>query len=224
MVDLICGHCRAPFQRDGGIARKRKVSITFCSRDCHTAWKRSKMIRKCAVCRAPLFSNKKDCCSRKCKHIFARKNAFGVCLHCKIRFPSFPSTLKNGRKFCSVKCYRDYSVGENSPHWKGGKCLAHGNFWNHIRILVYERDKCCRGCDAITSPGGRRLDVHHIDPRRNYENQNDANIITNLVALCAPCHTRLEMRIKHGSVQLLPTRLKVLALAQESIARHPVAS
>ena len=105
-------------------------------------------------------------------------------------------------------------IGEKSSHWRGGKCLRHGRFWQIIRNKVYERDKACQCCEAEKSPSGRNLDIHHIKARRYYEDQDEANIIDNLIALCAPCHSRLEMAITHKHVESLPIFLKDLALRQ----------
>ncbi len=152
-------------------------------------------------------------CSAKCANTNRIKpHIFLICINCKQTFEAFPSQVN--RKYCSRNCSNEYMMGKNSPHWRGGACLQHGRYWERIKQAVYDRDKVCRNCGAKRSPSGRRLAIHHIDPRRNYVNQDEANIIENLVALCAVCHGKLEMAITHSHVQLLPKHLKALTLVQ----------
>ena len=209
---LTCSHCGKQFERTASRIAARQTAESFCSYGCHISWRRDRRIpRPCEVCGKTLPGWQKHYCSKPCADLSQRKYETATCQHCERVFETFPSATAKGRKYCSVTCSRAAMTGPMSAHWRGGVCDQKGRFWERIRARVLERDKTCLGCDAERSPNGRRLDVHHIDPRRNYQDVDDANIMGNLVALCAVCHGRIEMTVKYGPAQSLPTRLRVLA-------------
>ena len=216
-VTLTCAYCGASFSRPHARTRKN-VTRVFCSANCHRAWRKAQMpFISCAYCGKPFYQKNPAIlhCSAKCANDSRVKpHATLVCANCGTSFDAFPSQEKKGRKYCSRKCAVAHMAGPNGAHWRGGKCLQHGRYWERIRELVYERDKVCQGCGAERSPNGRRLDVHHLDPRRDYADQDEANVLSNLVALCAPCHSRLEMAITHNHVAALPIRLQALVSSQ----------
>jgi 5-methylcytosine-specific restriction endonuclease McrA len=80
--------------------------------------------------------------------------------------------------------------------------------WHLVRQQVIDRDKACRLCGAGKSPSGRSLDVHHRDARRNFLMVDVANDLSNLIALCAPCHGSVEAKITHGRTADLPKWLR----------------
>jgi hypothetical protein len=207
-----CANCGKPFERQ---PNRQSAETVFCSRDCHADY-RAKAARTadCPVCGVTFKHPNNTYCSTACKDVAARKGAVVACDQCGTLFASFPSAIVKGRRFCTRECTVTYMTGKNSPHWRGGKCQSHGRYWAYIRGLVLSRDKVCQNCGAAHSPSGRTLDVHHIDPRRNYDNQDEANILSNLVALCASCHIQLEMAVTHNHLDRLPTRLRVLASVQ----------
>ncbi|WP_343122491.1 HNH endonuclease [Haloquadratum walsbyi] len=67
-------------------------------------------------------------------------------------------------------------------------------------IIARDNDTCLRcGMDRETHRDqfGRDLHVHHRIPRRRFYNDpdrsvDDADIPSNLLTLCIPCHRRLE--------------------------------
>lgn len=91
--------------------------------------------------------------------------------------------------------------GENSVHWKGGSKPEHMRFydsawWRRRRKEVYERDQwVCQECGVkcLSSAGaknykGRRIQAHHIIPRRN----GGSDELSNLETLCTTCHMTKE--------------------------------
>lgn len=71
-------------------------------------------------------------------------------------------------------------IGQNHPLWKGGS----NKFYADIANRVYKEHNInivCENCGSIQD-----ICIHHKD--KNYKN----NFITNLRALCRPCHTTLH--------------------------------
>lgn len=213
---IVCSNCNKSFERQACRTRKG-VKNVFCSVGCHKEWRHKHEINNkppCPICGGIVRYGRVRCCSHSCQTEYAKKHVKHVCENCGKEFDSFPSAVRNGRRYCTRKCCIEHMVGEHSPHWRGGESFPLGKFWEKIRYLVLERDKVCRNCRAKCSPKGRELDIHHINGRRNYKDQDEANILKNLAALCSPCHTKLEMAITHNHVESLPIRLKVLASSQ----------
>jgi DEAD/DEAH box helicase domain-containing protein len=75
----------------------------------------------------------------------------------------------------------------------------YGPDWPSVRAAVRARDgNRCRQCNAPERPG-RTHDVHHLRPFRQFGylpgvNRYDrlANVLENLITLCAACHNRVE--------------------------------
>lgn len=78
--------------------------------------------------------------------------------------------------------------GEENHSWKGGKVTYRGAGWIGIREQARRRDGYkCRRCG-----GSRLLEVHHIVPYRETQD----NGLENLVTLCHSCHRAVE---HHGA-------------------------
>jgi 5-methylcytosine-specific restriction endonuclease McrA len=86
------------------------------------------------------------------------------------------------------------SAGANNPRWKGGSRNPKGPGWKAARRVVWARDKVCRLCSGPPSKK-RRLDVHHVVPRR----EGGTNDPGNLIGLHHWCH----MKVEAGKVQVL---------------------
>ncbi len=77
-----------------------------------------------------------------------------------------------------------------------------GSNWPQIREEIITRDnesclRCGMGREAHRDKFGRDLPVHHRIPRRRFYNDpdrsvDDADVPSNLLTLCIPCHRRLE--------------------------------
>ena len=78
--------------------------------------------------------------------------------------------------------------GPLSGTWKGGPVNLNGPGWNAARRAIWARDKVCRVCGGPPNPK-RRLDVHHIVPRRD----GGTNDESNLLGIHHGCHLRLEL-------------------------------
>ncbi|WP_425342206.1 HNH endonuclease [Halarchaeum rubridurum] len=95
--------------------------------------------------------------------------------------------------------------GEDSWNWTGGGSLNYGSNWLRQRERALRRDQYrCQEC-GITAPtyraeAGRGLDVHHRTPLREFRagdtiDHEAGNDLSNLVALCRPCHRRAERNL-----------------------------
>jgi 5-methylcytosine-specific restriction endonuclease McrA len=77
--------------------------------------------------------------------------------------------------------------GASNGMWKGGPLNPNGPGWKAARRKVWARDKVCRACGGPPSLK-RRLDVHHIMPRRD----GGTNDESNLLGLHHGCHMKVE--------------------------------
>jgi len=81
--------------------------------------------------------------------------------------------------------------GEKNPAWKGGYEPYYGENWHPKRRKALERDNhICQICGA--EENGRKHDVHHIVPRREFDIVEEANTLDNLITLCRSCHGRAD--------------------------------
>jgi len=114
---------------------------------------------------------------------------------------------KTDMAFCGHKCYGEWrsenKTGENNATFKGGAVRYYGPNWREQRRRARERDNHeCRACgmsqEACLEEYGRKLDVHHITPFREFVDEDGnadyeaANDIDNLISLCQSCHKQYE--------------------------------
>lgn len=110
-------------------------------------------------------------------------------------------------------CWQNGTVGECCPEWvreqwakavacnfRGyqkpqGKYRYYGPQWPAIRMAVLDRDGVCRGCKR-----GGALDVHHRLPFVSFQSRDEANEMSNLVALCRPCHAAADGAYRRSGV------------------------
>jgi len=72
----------------------------------------------------------------------------------------------------------------------GTKQLSVGQFWRQQREDALKRDdNRCFLCRSETE-----LDVHHIVPRKHFDDKETADALENLVVLCTSCHRKVEYR------------------------------
>lgn len=119
------------------------------------------------------------------------------CRQCGKRFEAKPHRV-GGPEFrgvyCSTACRGSYrrenESGPDSPFWVGGAKTYRGRDWKRIRaVVVAEQGGCCAHCGRDVGPS---LPVNHIVPFREFTTAEEANVRSNLVGLCQPCHMRAE--------------------------------
>lgn len=128
----------------------------------------------CPTCSEPFLvkrshASKRLCCSRRCRHVYMSETG-------------------------------QYS-GPNNHNWTGGYESYYGPSWRSAQRAVRLRDRVCQECGISPEKLGRSLDVHHIVPFREFgvERHAEANVLSNLVALCNICHLRVEPRRGRGA-------------------------
>lgn len=140
-------------------------------------------------------------CSVACAMLLKGKTKEFHCDHCG-KLSRMPASQFNQSKyhFCGSECRKsnlDYvNRGKNSYLFKDGKtCLKRGIGWTKIRREVRERDGfACRVCGKTEEELGKKLDVHHIKPYREFKTSQEANVYENLISLCSSCHHKIEVR------------------------------
>lgn len=95
-----------------------------------------------------------------------------------------------GREFGHLGDYIRHRTGRMCENGAGGEGnLKYGDNWLEQREKALERDgEACQGCGSVDDA----LQVHHVRPVRTFDHPNDANLLDNLVTMCAGCHGRWE--------------------------------
>ena len=89
-------------------------------------------------------------------------------------------------------CRDKYRVKELHPQYLGvGDDKNRGTNWQSRKRATLNRDK--RTCQICGKPGN---DVHHVVPKRKFNDKNESNGLDNLITLCKRCH-----RIEDAKVQ-----------------------
>lgn len=110
---------------------------------------------------------------------------------------------KEGRWFCDRDCwgewFSEYQSGSNNVNYIDGKSSGNpGPGWGKARRKALERDgHTCQNCGKCRGEVNW-LDVHHIIPRREFEDVQDSHELSNLVVLCRSCHVKAE----RGSIEV----------------------
>ena len=103
------------------------------------------------------------------------------------------------KHFCDQECQGEWlsenNCGENHPLYQGGYFPYGSGFTDKKKEKVRERqERKCAGCETHESQFRRKLDVHHIEKARWFdeEDADQRNSEDNLVALCEECHPKWE--------------------------------
>ena len=99
--------------------------------------------------------------------------------------------------FCSDECREAWRGSLLSDSFTGiqldGRPDYRGGNWEMQAKRARERDGYqCRLCGVTERELGKPLDVHHRIPYRLFNSPVEANALSNLVALCRTCHTKVE--------------------------------
>jgi 5-methylcytosine-specific restriction endonuclease McrA len=116
------------------------------------------------------------------------------CAWCKCPFGRKRHAIKDENKcYCTTPCYKAYRksiAGEKHWAWRGGHDEYRGANWKKERLLAVARDNGrCQRCGLQVGTG---IDVHHIRPYRLFKSADKANVLDNLMCLCARCHKKVE--------------------------------
>src|SRR5262245_11050582 len=183
IVEAICEFCGRAYLVN--LIRRRG---RFCSRACYGRWLSADRSRIPHL--TPLT---KGHTIRRYKSLPVTK----VCPTCERPF-SVKKSHADRRTYCSKRCMaiRQSSdwLGPGNPRWRGGPVPYYGPSWLAARGFVRQRDRVCQSCGKTARRNGKALDVHHRIPFRTFgvDRHAEANDPTNLIALCAVCHTREE--------------------------------
>ena len=217
-VDRVCEYCDSTYS----IPESRNSISRFCSNECNSKWMsenltgednpngKPKAVLECRECgdEYKVKQSEKErskYCSNHCKWVnigsrVETGKATVDCIECESEFE-----VRDGRKasakFCSYGCMGEWRsdnfVGDGNPAWKGGSVL-YGRGWNvKKRRQVRIRDQArCQYCGLSEAEHfdkyGRKLEVHHIIPARQFEDAEKRNSMENLETLCMTCHRELE--------------------------------
>jgi hypothetical protein len=134
-----------------------------------------------------------------------RRSAVTVtCDECGTRFERPKCHLERDwttHTFCSEDCHGSWREGrisgESHPQFDPEAHDAYGPNWETVRARAIRRDaeqcvRCGCGRSAHQDDTGRDLHVHHIKPRKEFDEIQQANQLDNLVTLCAACHVVVE--------------------------------
>lgn len=119
------------------------------------------------------------------------------CPNCGARLEITPIAFDKSKfHFCSMKCRFEYLSGARHPSWKGGDYPEYyGPNWREQKRKTWKRDNdICQQCGASAKELGKKPDVHHIIPFREFgiSRYKDANRLENLILLCHSCHQSIE--------------------------------
>lgn len=183
-------------------------------------WKGGKVAVECEWCGSdfevyPYRADSARFCSRECSDASKTANTEAdsprwkggkpehTCQNCGETFKRYDSVGRDC-DYCSKTCYREASkelfAGENNPVWRGGTEWYYGPNWEDQRLATIKRDAGrCQDCGKPASEMPRSPDVHHKTRLGWYKEEYDepawwenANVLSNLVTLCPPCHKKRE--------------------------------
>lgn len=125
-----------------------------------------------------------------------------ACMNCGREFRKKHSHAEaHDRHFCDADCMgaweSEHYSGNGNPRWTGGYEGYYGPNWEQQRTACLERDDYeCQGCGRsqhdYLDEYGTGLHVHHITKFSDFDEDEAANALSNLVTLCEPCHKTWE--------------------------------
>lgn len=118
-----------------------------------------------------------------------------VCKRCEREFSVKASRLKEGRKFCSNHCFREFNKGGNHHSWQGGLTPLANKIRGSLEYKLWEdsvfnRDgNKCQKCDCQFIS---KLVAHHIMNFAQYIELRFA--IDNGITFCRDCHKKFHKK------------------------------
>lgn len=131
-------------------------------------------------------------------HCWKGEELTRICEVCGDEFRARNSVV--GR-FCGMECKAEWQsaayTGETNPSYRGGRDTDYGRNWDEQRSKALQRDNhTCQRCglneEKHREKYGRGLDVHHISHKKNFDDYDTMNDLSNLITLCVRCHKLLE--------------------------------
>lgn len=111
-------------------------------------------------------------------------SASWVCLNCKITF--FRHGRKRQAKFCSRKCWSNFTRAENHPAWVGDS-IGYSGIHDWIENVKGKPNKC-QECGVVTA---KRFEWANISGKYKRE-------LTDWKRLCSKCHHALDRIAERG--------------------------
>lgn len=215
-INRTCQECGKEFSASR--SRVKKGEGKYCSLQCARDARDVRVEQKCEFCekefkvyRCKVPQGLGRFCSKQCFNEYKKANSkkHCKCLQCGKNFKVYLGWIKKGGgKYCSSDCSAKAHSGKNSNLWKGGHINYYGPNWQKQRRKARKRDgNKCKYCSKTEKQNGKKLDVHHIKPFREFNyipdknnNYKKANKLTNLICLCTGCHKLAE----HGNIAIQP--------------------
>jgi len=150
----------------------------------------------CSVCSKNFTNDKLSFCNQ-CENILSSQLSYydrnGRVAHCKHSCsnkdtPSY--TIDDSIPFTTSEIKSIFGDWSNfvSWSWKYVKWRRPVHFYKVMRKFTVERDDGkCRLCGDDNN-----IQVHHITPRKNIETVQQKHRLSNLITLCASCHSTHE--------------------------------
>jgi len=170
-VEIKCEVCESVFE----VIPSREDKARFCGVDC-----RRKFMRERSGKEHPLWVEEQEKECDMCGEIY-----------------SVNPSLADRSRFCSRECYAnwlsDNVVGKDHHLYIENKEENFGENWDRVAEKIREKyNRKCWSCGISESELFRKLDVHHIKPRREFDDISEANTKDNLIPLCLSCHRKWE--------------------------------
>ena len=184
--------------------KHRKISLNYCCKDCGSLIHQDTALKgkgRCTICShiGELSSNYIDGHTLKNYYcIDCGKPLVGYqAIRCRKCHHKQPISIEKKQK---ISLNHADVNGKNNPNWKGGLSsqIYPITFCNELKELIRIRDHhTCQNCGASQKNHRRKLDVHHI----NYK-KNDI-YPKNLISLCDSCHSKTNTNRKEWITKFL---------------------
>lgn len=108
-----------------------------------------------------------------------------------------PPSEINKYNFCSINCMGNFRseryTGSGHPNWEENYPNRYTGDWLEVKNSALKRDNHrCQKCGKEKEEIGQEPDVHHITPVKEFDDQNEAHKLSNVICLCRSCHMEEE--------------------------------